>query len=256
MSGSAPRIVPGPPAAGSSVPTSLAEELRAADSAPGAAEFPANPVLLNLLERRTFEHDGRHWRAAHSIEPEVAQRIGRLILCKGLGRGLEIGTLYGFSTLYLAEAFAATGGHLETIDLRPAELLWDRHRDPEPKPIRNVHEVAERLVRESGFAEVVDFVPGHSNDVLPRLIRDGRSYDLALVDGAHAFPTVLLDVVGVDAVLPVGGYLVLDDVHAEMAERGRNAGGPNRALEVLAASGRYAVVPLSRHTVICRKERA
>lgn len=233
----------------------LADEIYPADDPP-AAGYPSNPVLLELLARGSFEHDGRRWRAAHTIEPEVCARIGRLILRRELRRVLEIGTLFGFSTLYLAEALAATGGRLDTIDLRPEEMPWDRHRDPEPQPIRRVHEAAERLVAESGLSHVVDFIVGHSNDVLPELIGAGQRYELALVDGAHAFPTVLLDVVGVDTLLLPGGYLVLDDVHPEMAERGRNAGGPNRVLGLLLAGGRYSIVPLSRHTAICRKERA
>ncbi len=132
--------------------------------------------------------------------------------------------------------------------------MWDRHRAETPRTIRNVHEVAERLVRESGLSSAVRFIEGNSSDVLPRLIREGARYDIALVDGAHDYPTVLSDVIAVDRMLEVGGFLVLDDIGARIAERTGTAGGPNRVLASLFASGRYAIQPLSANVALCRKD--
>lgn len=239
---------------GTDATTPLAEAVRRASATSGA--YPANPVLRDLIARKQFTHNGKTYRAAHRMESEVLELVGRLIIEHGLQRCLEVGTLYGFSTLYLAEAVTATGGLLETIDIRPPVLQWDRHRVAEPQPIENVHEVAERLVRESGLSESVRFIVGDSNAVLPRLVREGRSYELALVDGAHDFPSVLLDVLSVDNLLEPGGYLVLDDISRTMASRESNAGGPNRVLATLFACGRYEVLPLTADAAICRKVRA
>jgi predicted O-methyltransferase YrrM len=225
----------------------------AADTGPA---YPRNPVLLRLLAEGTFEHGGQTYRTAHRMEPDVCELMGRLVLDLSIDRVLEVGTLFGFSTLYLAEALAATGGRLTTVDIRPEEDLWDRHSPAGGKPIRNVHEVAERLVAESGFDAFVEFRVGHSNDVLPEMVRAGQRFGLAVVDGAHDFPTVLLDVLSVDWMLDPGGFLVLDDVGSDLARRGRSEGGPNRLLESLFAAGRYEILPLTRHAAVCRKRAA
>jgi predicted O-methyltransferase YrrM len=233
----------------------LAEAVRRAAVATAGRRYPDNPVLRELIERKAFTHNGQVYRAAHRMEAEVCELAGRLMLAHGLRPCLEIGTLYGFSTLFLAEAAAATGGLVETVDIRPASLPWDRHRAAEPQVIENVHEVAERLVAESGLGEHVRFIAGDSNTVLPCLIREGRRFALALVDGAHDYPRVLLDVLSIDNLLAPGGYLILDDVDARMAARENNAGGPNRVLASLFASGRYDVLPLSGYAALCRKVR-
>lgn len=233
----------------------LAEEVRGFwNDAPGAPAFPANPVLRRLIEDKAFEHDGQTYRTAHRLEDSVCGLLGRLAIGRGLTRCLEIGTLYGFATLHLAEAMAATGGRVDTIDLRPADLTWDRHRNAEPQRIRNVHEVAERLIAESGLGERVRFMVGDSNALLPELVRQGARYELVLVDGAHDFPTVLLDVIAVDNLLAPGGWMLLDDVGGRMAQRDSNAGGPNRVLATLYASRRFEILPLGPGRAICRKE--
>ncbi len=245
---------PGRTGAGNAgTPPSLAQTLRAAEAATAGRAYPGNPVLRDLIERRTFTHNGRIYRAAHRLEDFVCETMGRLVLAQGLQSCLEVGTLFGFATLFLAEAVAATGGQVDTVDIRPAQLHWDRHRASEPQTIENVHEVAERLLAESGLAAQVRLLAGDSNAVLPNLIREGRRYELALVDGAHDFPSVLLDVIAVDNLLVPGGYLVLDDVGRTLATREGNLGGPNRLLAALFASGRYEVLPLSANAALCRK---
>jgi predicted O-methyltransferase YrrM len=233
----------------------LATIIRALEE-PTARPYPQNPVLLGLLREGAFQHHGRSYRAAHRMEPWVCELMGRLIMLHRIPHVLEIGTLFGFSALYLAEALAAAGGRLATLDIRPEEDLWDRHDPAGGTPIRNVHEVALRLVAESGLDPQVEFLVGHSNDVLPELARAGRRFGLAVVDGAHDLPTVLLDVLAVDWMLEDGGFLFLDDVSSEIARRNRNEGGPNRLLESLFASGRYEILPLTRHAAVCRKRAA
>ncbi|MDX1711205.1 MAG: class I SAM-dependent methyltransferase [Rhodovibrionaceae bacterium] len=218
--------------------------------------FPANPVLRRLVEEKAFDHDGRRWRAAHRLDADICTFLGRLIVAQGISSILEIGTLFGYATLHLAEAAEATGGHVDTLDLRPEHMLWDRHRSAAPREIRNIHEVAERLAEEAGLARRITFLVGDSNERLPELVREGRRYGLVLVDGAHDFPSVLLDVIAADWLLEPGGYLVLDDVGRRIAGRQGTEGGPNRVLESLLASGRFEILPLSANVALCRKEAA
>lgn len=211
-------------------------------------EYPTCPPLLKLMDRGYFRKGTKKYRIARTFDRSALQMAGRLIIKENLTSGIEIGTLFGFSTLHLAEALARTGGTLDTIDKRQEQNRWG-----DAGLISNIHEVAERLTSEGGYDDVVRFVVGESNAALPRLIRQGRRYDVALIDGAHNFPMMSLDFIAVDVMLVVGGYVFLDDVNHAHAVQDGNFGGPNRMLNLVFASGRYEVLPLTADTAVCRK---
>ncbi len=58
----------------------------------------------------------------------------------------------------------------------------------------------------------VTFIAGSSDDVLPSLLGDERTLDVAYVDGAHVFPLPAIDWYYVTRALKVGGWLVMDDI--------------------------------------------
>jgi predicted O-methyltransferase YrrM len=70
---------------------------------------------------------GRDYDAAQSnrlnrlrnVEPETAELLGVLVRATRARRVLEIGTSNGHSTLWLADAADAVGGHVETMDIDP-----------------------------------------------------------------------------------------------------------------------------------------
>lgn len=207
-------------------------------------------VLEELLEVGEFSHRGRTYPIAHSTSPAICGRYADLIVEHGLTRGLEIGTLFGFSTLFLADAFERTGGRLDTIDIRYPERTWiDGQR------IEDIHEVAERLVEQAGYSDRVTFHAGDSNAVLAELLEDGREYDFALIDGSHRFEVALLDFIGVDRMLVPGGYVAMDDVGANVSSKEGLSGGPNRLLGLVFSCGRYEIELWSANVAVCEKRR-
>ncbi|HEX4011794.1 MAG TPA: class I SAM-dependent methyltransferase [Solirubrobacteraceae bacterium] len=54
-----------------------------------------------------------------NVEPETAELLGVLVRAAHARRILEIGTSNGHSTLWLADAAEAVGGHVETLDIDP-----------------------------------------------------------------------------------------------------------------------------------------
>ena len=54
-----------------------------------------------------------------NVEPETAELLGVLVRASRARRVLEVGTSNGHSTLWLADAAEATGGHVETLDIDP-----------------------------------------------------------------------------------------------------------------------------------------
>jgi predicted O-methyltransferase YrrM len=77
-------------------------------------------------------------------------------------RILELGTSYGYSTLWLAEAARATGGRVVTLELRAAK-----------------QDYARAALAKAGLAAFVEFRTGDALDILPTL--EGP-FDLVLVD--------------------------------------------------------------------------
>ena len=96
----------------------------------------------------------------------VGREAGLLLnlMAKGAGarRILEIGTSYGYSTVWLAEAAKATGGTVTTLDLAD---------------YKQAH-AAEQLSR-AGLAGQVEFHAGNALEIIPRL---AGGFDFVLLD--------------------------------------------------------------------------
>jgi predicted O-methyltransferase YrrM len=203
-----------------------------------------------LVESGEFSHRGKRYPIAHSTSADTCRRYADLIVEHDLKRGLEIGTLFGFSTVFLADAFARTEGRLDTVDIRYAKRTWSNGEE-----IEDIHEVAERLVGEAKLDDRVTFHVGNSNEVLPRLIEEAAEYDFALIDGSHRFEVALLDFICVDWMLAIDGYVAIDDVGVNVSAKEGLSGGPNRLLETIFTTGRYQVEPWSANVAVCRKRR-
>jgi predicted O-methyltransferase YrrM len=209
-----------------------------------------NSILENLLASGEFCHRGQWFPVAHSTPPEICQRYADLIVENDLKRALEIGTLFGFSTMFLADALLRTDGHLDTVDIRYPSRIWSNGKE-----IEDIHEVAEKLIDDAGLASKVTFHVGDSNQVLARLIKEDRRYDFALIDGSHKFEFALLDFVGVDRMLDIGGYVAMDDVGGSVSAKEGLAGGPNRVLSIVVSTGRYKIDLWSANVAVCQKLR-
>jgi predicted O-methyltransferase YrrM len=216
----------------------------------GSGGTGVNPVIQGLLEAGEFSHRGKRYPIAHSTSADICRRYADLIVKENLRRGLEIGTLFGFSTIFLADALAHTDGVLDTVDIRYAKRTWTNGEE-----IEDIHEVAERLVEQAGLDGRVTFRVGNSNEVLPRLIEAGVEYDFALIDGSHRFEVALLDFISVDRILMVDGYVAIDDVGVNVSAKEGLSGGPNRLLDTIFTSGRYQVEPWSANVAVCKKRR-
>lgn len=115
--------------------------------------------------------------AAGLPEIDVAPNQGKFlhILARGVGarRILEIGTLGGYSTIWLARALPP-GGRLVTLEAAPA------HAD-----------VARDNVARAGFAETVEIRVGPALDSLPRL--GPEPFDFVFVDADKTNNAAYLD---------------------------------------------------------------
>jgi predicted O-methyltransferase YrrM len=99
----------------------------------------------------------------------VAPNQGKLLHILGLAHGartiLEVGTLAGYSTIWLARALPA-GGRLVTLEVDPKHA-----------------EVARANIAGAGLADIVDLRLGRALDTLPQLVAEGAGpFDLVFID--------------------------------------------------------------------------
>jgi predicted O-methyltransferase YrrM len=98
-------------------------------STQSAAISRPNSALLRELEALGERHDAAtfdHAERLLNITPETGAFLGVLVRASRARRILEIGTSNGYSTLWLADAAAATGGEVQTVEQRPAKAALAR----------------------------------------------------------------------------------------------------------------------------------
>lgn len=125
---------------------------------------PADPVLKAALDGSA---------AAGLPEIQVAPNQGKLLHMLARVQGaraiLEIGTLGGYSTIWLARALPQ-GGRLITLEADPKHA-----------------EVARANIARAGLSGVVDLRLGQALDTLPKIAAEGRGpFDLIFIDADKA----------------------------------------------------------------------
>jgi predicted O-methyltransferase YrrM len=97
-----------------------------------------------------------------AVGPESGQLINILARSLKAPRILELGTSYGYSTIWLAEAARAAGGRVTTMELADYKSVY-----------------AQGMAREAGLAEHVDFRIGDAVQLIAAL---PSGIDFVLVD--------------------------------------------------------------------------
>lgn len=122
--------------------------------------LPSDPVLDAALEASTAAG-----LPAISVSPNQGKFLQMLAEIVGARSILEIGTLGGYSSIWLARGLRA-GGRLITLEIDPMHA-----------------EVATRNVARAGLAKVVDVRLGSALETLPQLSTEGRGpFDLIFID--------------------------------------------------------------------------
>ncbi len=100
-----------------------------------------------------------------NVSPTQGKLLHLLARLQGARAILEIGTLAGYSTIWLARALPA-GGRLVTLEADPGHA-----------------EVAQANLVRAGLADVVELRLGRALDTLPQLAAEGRGpFDLIFID--------------------------------------------------------------------------
>jgi predicted O-methyltransferase YrrM len=162
----------------------LFDSLSAVTSFGGATRGPTANSLPNDKVGLQLEAIAREFPTAAK---EEAQFLNMLVKVTRARRVLEVGTAYGYTTIWLALALAETGGKMTTIEIMPERAA-----------------LAKKYVAEAGLSKYVAFKQGDAHAIVPTL---GGAFDIAYLDadkGGNAdyfnklFPKLL----------PPGGLLI------------------------------------------------
>jgi predicted O-methyltransferase YrrM len=104
-----------------------------------------------------------------NVAPNQGKLLGFLARMQGARRILEVGTLGGYSTIWLARALPADG-LLITLEVDPKHA-----------------EVARGNVDRAGLGDLVDVIVGPAAETLPKVAADGHGpFDLVFIDADKA----------------------------------------------------------------------
>lgn len=103
-----------------------------------------------------------------NVPPLNGQLLFNLALARGTDKPLnilEIGTLAGYSTIWLAKAAKLSGGKVTTLEYE------SRHA-----------EVARQNIERAGLLSHVELIVGDAHANLPMMVVEGRSYGMVFID--------------------------------------------------------------------------
>ncbi|MGR3906210.1 O-methyltransferase [Burkholderia sp. SR8] len=154
---------------------------------------------------------------AINVAPNQGKLLQLLATIRGARRILEVGTLGGYSTIWLARALPPDG-RLVTLELNPDHA-----------------KVATQNLARAGFADLVSVIVGSAKDSLARLVDTGEApFDFIFIDADKDNNAAYLD-----AALKLsrpGTVIVVDNV----VRRGRVADPENRDLDVVGVRNGFA----------------
>jgi predicted O-methyltransferase YrrM len=159
-------------------------------------------VLTRLLRdgTATARSDGSvHRLFPVAVGADEGTAIRSWVVGEHAARTVEIGLGYGISALFACEGLLAVGG--------PGA----RHVVIDPYQDTRFASCGLQFLDEAGVADLVEHHAEESQAALPRLLAEGRRFDLAVVDGNHRFDAVFVDLYYLGRLLRPGGIVFLDD---------------------------------------------
>lgn len=132
-----------------------------------------------------------------AISADEGETLKHWIVREKAAATIEIGLGYAVSALYILDGLAGREGV--------------RHVAIDPFQETRFSNCGLGAIEEAGVKDLLEFYPEESQIVLPRLLGEGRSFDLAFVDGNHRFDGVFVDLVYLSRLVRRGGIIFVDD---------------------------------------------
>lgn len=121
-------------------------------------------------------------------------------------RTLESGLGFAVSTLFICEGLLANGPNGRHVAADPHQFVEG------PTHGTTYAGVGLQTLEEAGVQDLVEFYSEESQVLFPRLLAEGREFDLAFIDGNHRFEAVFLDLIYSGRLLRERAVVFVDDV--------------------------------------------
>jgi predicted O-methyltransferase YrrM len=161
---------------------------------------PDIELVVDAIYARGSVHD-RDGRTVpllpHSVERAQGEALRDLATAERAERTIEVGLALGMSALFLCQAVLPHGGRHVAID---------------PFQTESWNGAGLRTLRDAGVEEHVEVIQEQSQLALPRLVSEGREFDLGFIDGDHRFEGVFLDLYFMTRLVRPGRLVVVDDM--------------------------------------------
>jgi len=166
----------------------------------------------------------------HNVAPNQGKLLQLVAKICGARTVLEIGTLGGYSTIWLARALPA-GGRLVTLEANPKHA-----------------EVAFANIVRAGLASVVDLRVGKAVDILPRLAAEGIApFDLIFIDADKPSSPEYLGwslKLSRPGTVIIGDNVVRNGAVTDSSSTDPNVQGVRRFLELISSEPRLSATAL------------
>jgi predicted O-methyltransferase YrrM len=136
-----------------------------------------------------------------AVPPAEGAAIRSWVVREQAARTIEIGLAYGVSALFACEGLLTNAAPQA------------RHVVIDPNQETGFANSGLQVLEDAGVAGLVEHHAEESQIVLPRMVSQGRGFDLAIVDGNHRFDAVFVDLYYLRRLLRPGGIVFLDDYH-------------------------------------------
>jgi predicted O-methyltransferase YrrM len=187
--------------------------------------IPADPVLESAL--RESEAAGL---PQHNVAPNQGKLLQLFAQMQGARRILELGTLGGYSTIWLARALPENG-RLITLEANPAYA-----------------EVAEANIARAGLSHVVDVRVGQAIETLPLLAQEGIApFDLIFIDADKPNNAEYLEwslKLSRPGTVIIGDNVVRNGAVADASSTDRNVVGVRRFFDLMAENPRLSATAI------------
>jgi predicted O-methyltransferase YrrM len=148
-----------------------------------------------------------------AIGPSEGAALRDWVRREGARRTLEVGLGYAVSTLFICEGLLENGPEVGHVALDPYQF------ESRPGDRTLYGGVGVATLKEAGVGDLVELIVERSETALPRLLFEGRRFDLAFVDGNHRFEGAFLDLVYCAKLIAPGAVLFADDAQLPAVRR-------------------------------------
>jgi predicted O-methyltransferase YrrM len=165
-----------------------------------------NAILEDIYAHRAVsDAQGKRLKLHSEISPDEGELLMSLIERHGYSRTLEIGCAFGLSSLFICEALSRQNSSAKhTIIDAFQQTEWDG--------------IGLLNLKKAGYT-CFELIEKLSEFALPDFVKEGRTFQFALIDGMHTFDHALVDFFYVDKLLEDGGTVLLDDLQLPAIKR-------------------------------------